>query len=51
VRLVAFALTGKQKAKAKMGFEGVWVSFNRTAVESSGAVELILVVGDIPGVE
>ena len=51
VGFVLFALAGEQQAEREMRFEGIGIGFDGAAVEAGGGVEMILVVGDVSGVE
>ena len=45
------ALPGKQQAEREVRLEGIGVGFEGAAVKAGSGVEMILVVGDVAGVE
>ena len=48
---VALPLTSQEEAEGQMRLEGVGVHLDGAAIEGGGTIELILMIGDVAGVE
>ncbi len=48
---VAFCLAGEEQAEGEVSFEGIGVGADGTAIEAGCFVEMILVIGNVSGVE